>query len=151
MTTLCTRDVLQQAHAFHERLSLHYAELGVVAADERLRLLCDYLSGREQQLAGALARYMQDASLHLLDAWLQNVPDERALRACAVLTVSARPQAEEVMEAAQHYDDCLMQMYAAMEQAAGQDDVRSLFANLIAMEEQEKHRSSRNMQTLYDW
>lgn len=151
MTTLRTRDVLQQAHAFHQRLALHYAEMGAAVADERLHLLCDYLSEHEQQLAGALARYMQDASLHLLDAWLQNVPDERALRACAVLTVSPRPQAEDVMAAAQHYDDCLLQMYAAMQQAAGQDDVRNLFATLMAMEEQEKHRSSRNMQTLYDW
>ncbi len=151
MTTLRTRDVLQQAHAFHERLSLHYAELGAACADERLRLLCDYLGAHEQDLATALSRYMQDASLHLLDAWLQNVPDERALHACAVLTVSAQPQADEVIAAAQHYDDCLMQMYGAMQEAAGHDDVRSLFANLMAMEEQEKHRSSLNMQTLYDW
>ncbi|MGH8493935.1 MAG: hypothetical protein ACRERR_12660 [Moraxellaceae bacterium] len=149
MTTLRTRDVLQQAHAFHDRLSLHYAELSENSADERLRLLCNYLSEHEHQLAHALTRYMHDASVHLLDAWLQNVPDERAFNACAVLSLAGG--AEEVMTSAQHYDDCLMQMYAAMHDAAGQEDVRGMFANLIAMEEQEKHRVSLNMQTLYDW
>lgn len=151
MSTLRARDVLDQAHHFHAHLAGYFAGLGEVAASERVRLLYAWLSQHEEKLAHCLHRYLGDASPHVLDAWLQNVPDERLLMNCAVGELLPDAEAEKVIEAAQQYEDCLMQLYRAMSQATPREDVREMFESLILMEEEERHRASRNLQTLFDW
>lgn len=151
MTTLRTRDVIDQAHAFHAQLAGYFAGLSDAADNERVRLLYSYLSQHEQLLSQILARYQGDAPARLLDAWLQNVPDERALHACAVLDLRPDADPDDVVQASLSYDDCLIELYRAMQEASTQPEVRELFENLLALEENEKHRTTLNMQSLYDW
>lgn len=151
MTTLRARDVIDQAHAFHMQLAGYFAGLSDSADNERVRLLYSYLSQHEQLLSQILTRYRGDAPQRLMDAWLQNVPDERSLHACAMLNLSPETPADDVIAASLTYDDCLIALYKAMQEASTQPELRELFENLQALEEQEKHRTTLNMQSLYDW
>lgn len=152
MTTLRTRDVLDQAHAFHTQLAGYFAGLSDAADNERVRLLYSYLSQHEQLLSQILTRYRGDAPSRLMDAWLQNVPDDRALHACAVLDLQPDTDPDEVVMASLSYDDCLIALYRAMQEASTQQpEVKELFDTLLALEENEKHRTTLNMQSLYDW
>lgn len=150
MTTLRARDVVDQAHAFHHRLAGYFAGLRDAAENERSRLLYSYLSQHENVLSDALTRYRADAPQRLMDAWLQNVPDDRALQACAVLDLSPDTPPDDVISASLGYDDCLISMYKAMQEAATQPELREFFENLQALEESEKHRTTVNIQSLYD-
>lgn len=152
MTTLRTRDVLDQAHAFHTQLAGYFAGLSDAADNERVRLLYSYLSQHEQLLSQILTRYRGDAPSRLMDAWLQNVPDDRALHACAVLDLQPDTDPDDVVTASLSYDDCLISLYKAMQEASTQQpEVKELFDTLLALEENEKHRTTLNMQSLYDW
>lgn len=151
MSTLQARDVIDQAHAFHVQLAGYFSGLMDSTENERVRLLYSYLSQHEQSLSQVLTRYRGDAPQRLLDAWLQNVPDERTLHACALLNLSPETSVDDVVAASLTYDDCLIALYKAMQTAAHQPELREMFENLQAMEEQEKHRTSLNMQSLYDW
>lgn len=151
MTTLRARDVIDQAHAFHAQLAGYFAGLSEAADNERVRLLYSYLSQHEQLLSEILTRYRGDAPQRLMDAWLQNVPDDRALHACAMLNLEPDTPADDVIAASLTYDDCLIALYKAMQEASAQPELRELFENLQALEEQEKHRTTVNMQSLYDW
>jgi hypothetical protein len=59
----------------------------------------------------------------LLDAWLQNVPDERTLHACALLNLSPETPADDVVAASLTYDDCLIALYKAMQTASHQPEL----------------------------
>lgn len=151
MTTLRARDVLDQAHAFHAQLAGYFAGLSDASDNERVRLLYSYLSQHEQQLSQVLNRYRSDAPPRLMDAWLQNVPDDRALHTCAVLNLTPDTDPDEVITASLTYDDCLIALYQAMQNASQHPEVREFFEHLQELEQNEKHRTSINMQSLYDW
>ena len=151
MTTLRARDVIDQAHAFHSHLSGYFAGLGEASANERVQLLYSYLSQHEKLLSQVLTRYRGDAPRRLMDTWLQNVPDDRSLQACALLNLEPDTAAEDVITASLTYDDCLIALYKSMQAATTQPELREMFENLQAVEEQEKHRTTLNMQSLYDW
>lgn len=151
MTTLRARDVIDQAHAFHAQLAGYFAGLSDASDNERVRLLYSYLSQHEQLLSQTLNRYRGDAPERLMDSWLQNVPDDRALDACAVLDLTPDTTPDEVISASLTYDDCLIALYQAMQEASTHPEVREFFEHLQELEENEKHRTSINMQSLYDW
>ncbi|MDP2229157.1 MAG: hypothetical protein Q8J78_16965, partial [Moraxellaceae bacterium] len=100
MSTLRTRDVLDQAREFHLHLSGYYAGLSDGTPSERLRLLFDYLSQHERQMSVSLQRYGHDAAPRILDEWLQNVPDERSLKSCALHKLEADAGFDDIIAAA---------------------------------------------------
>ncbi len=151
MSTLRARDVLDQAQGFHARLASHFASLGSTAENERARLLFSWLSQHEEKISHFLHRYLGDAPASLLDAWLQNVPEEHALSHCTLIDLSPGADANEIISASRHYDDYLMRLYVGMRDQATRSDVREMFDSLIKMEDAERHRISMNLQTLYDW
>lgn len=151
MSTLRTSDVLDQAREFHARLASYYAGLSDGTGSERLRLLFDYLSRHEEQLSSCLHRYRHDAAPRILDVWLQNVPDERALASCAVLNLDTAADLEDIIATALKYDDCVIDLYEHMQSLASQEEVRDVFANLVAMERHEQQRATRNAQMICDF
>lgn len=150
MSTLRTSDVLDQAREFHARLSSYYAGLSDGTPSERLRLLFDYLSRHEQQMSESLHRYRHDAAPRILDVWLQNVPDERALKSCAILDLDTSADAEDIITAALRYDDCVIDLYQHMQDLAPHEELRDVFANLMEMERHEQQRATRNAQMICD-
>lgn len=145
-----TQDIIDQARAFHTRLVGYYGDLSEQSHTPRLQLLLDYLSRHESNLAAALKRYESDASRRILETWFSYVPDERELNACAILNLDADMDADELVDAAMRYDDCLISLYRQIERTAAVPEVREVFANLLALEEQEKHQTTRNALSIYD-
>ena len=47
-----TKDVLEHARSFHQRISDFYHDLSDQTGQQRLKLLLDYMAQREQELAG---------------------------------------------------------------------------------------------------
>ncbi|WP_052367548.1 hypothetical protein [Algiphilus aromaticivorans] len=66
------RDLLDWAQAFHVALTKHYQELAKSQPDARLRLALEFLAGREQRIAEAMAAYLANTGEGLLDTWLRD-------------------------------------------------------------------------------
>ena len=62
-----TRDILDRARTFHNNISERYRTLSVAAEKEKVKMLLDYLSRHEKNLAKSLEEYEEDASREILE------------------------------------------------------------------------------------
>lgn len=133
-----TKDVLEQARAFHRKLSEFYDHLSSTAEKERARALLDYLSRHENYLEGCLKEFMQDVSRNVLDSYFQYGSDASNLKGIIDFEIRASMDVEDVVAAAMHFDACLIKFYREMAEKAQSTRVREVFENLLVMEEHEQ-------------
>jgi hypothetical protein len=139
-----TRDVLAGAEAFHRQISEYYHRVSDQSSQQRIKMLLDYLSRHEQQLADSLADYEHDASQAVMDTWFQS---KHKMDICAVLKdveISPDMSVDDVVDVGLKVDECLIAMYRDLAESAPSEDVRNVFQNLLDMEEEEKRRLVKN-------
>ena len=57
-----TRDIIDYARGFHEKLNLYYQSLAEHTNKERLKLLLEYMARHEKHFEECLAEYEETAS-----------------------------------------------------------------------------------------
>jgi hypothetical protein len=97
-----------------------------------------------------LQRYGHDAVPRILDEWLQNVPDERSLKSCALHKLEADAGFDDIIAAALRMDDCVIELYRHMQSVTPHTERRAVFGNLMEMELHEQQRATRNAQMIGD-
>jgi rubrerythrin len=133
-----TKDVLKHARKFHHKLSEFYDDLKDSTDKERTRALLDYLSRHEQYLEDCLEAFQQDVSRNVLDSYFQYGSDASKLSGISDFEIKEEMNVENVVEAAMHFDACLIKFYREIAQKARSDKVREVFENLLVMEEHEQ-------------
>lgn len=133
-----TKDVLKQARKFHHKLSEFYEDLKDTTDKERTRALLDYLSRHEQYLEDCLEEFQKDVSRNVLDSYFQYGSDASKLSGISDFKIREEMSVEDVVEAAMHFDACLIKFYREIAQKARSDKVREVFENLLVMEEHEQ-------------
>jgi rubrerythrin len=145
-----TRDILAGAEAFHRQIGEYYHQMSDQAEKPRIKMLLDYLSRHEEQLADSLADYEQNASAAVMDTWFQS---KHKLDVCAILKdvkISPEMSVDDVIDLGLKLDDCLITMYRDLAENAHSEDVRTVFQNLLDMEEEEKRQLTRNAMRVTD-
>ena len=145
-----TRDILADAEAFHRQIGEYYQQLSDQAEKQRIKMLLDYLSRHEEQLADSLADYEQSASTAVMDTWFQS---KHKLNFCETLKdVEVKPEmsVDDVIDLGLKLDECLITMYRDLAENAQCEDVRTVFQNLLDMEEEEKRQLVRNSLRVMD-
>ncbi len=140
-----TKDVLNQARKFHQKLSEFYEGLKDSSSKERTRALLGYMSRHEQYLDECLAAFQKDVSKNVLDSYYQY--DSSATKLSQITEFKIKPDmdVEDVVTAAMHFDACLIKFYSEMVNRAPSSAVKEVFENLLVMEEHEQLELSKTM------
>ncbi len=138
------RDVLDQARAFHHDLSVYYRQLEGAAQQERVRILLGYLSRHEERLEEAMAEYEAGAGPQVLNSRYKYTPLLDLAERTKDYVVDPEMSVEEVVRVALGFDDCLLAAFRRMAENAPSEEVRELFARLLALEESEEHHLARS-------
>ena len=145
-----TRDVLDHARTFHNELRKAYQKLSSETEKERIRMLLDYVSRHEEHLEESLTAYEARASKKVLDTWFKYVPEEDKLQNVQDLKLEPDMSIDDIIDVTLRMDNCLVDLYKEMAEAAVSQEVKEVFTNLLNMVEQEKHKLVRNALHLKD-
>lgn len=140
-----TKDVLNQARKFHQKLSEFYEELKDSAGKERTRALLSYMSRHEQYLDECLAAFQRDVSKSVLDSYYQYDSNATNLSEITEFKIKPDMDVDDVVAAAMHFDACLIKFYREMAVRAPSSAVKEVFENLLVMEEHEQLELSKTM------
>lgn len=144
------KDLLAQAAALHEGLAAYYQRLAGESSREKVKLLLDYLSRHERNLAAELARYNEAASRGVLDAWLNHELDGEFLKCVPPAQPVADLDINALIDLAIQLDDCIIDLYQLVAMQCQLPEAREAFVNLVAQEREEKKRMVRQAMRLND-
>ena len=145
------RDLLEQAAAFHGRMSEFYHGLSEKADQVRVKLLLDYMSTHERNLRDSLEAYDADASGGILDTWVDRDYCDRIVHACDQLPGEPPLDFDGVTRLAMKVDADLIGYYDELAHKAETESVREVFRNLVAQEQAELRRLARQALTATDF
>ncbi len=145
-----TRDVLDRVVTFHQQLRDLYLRHANIADKERVKLLLDYMARHEEHLQKSLSQYEDNASERILDTWFKHIPSSAILKDCNDVRLAPDMSVEEIVKTALKFDDCLVDFYTVMAEKCVSEEVKSIFSNLLKMENQEKMKLVRIAQEVYD-
>jgi rubrerythrin len=146
-----TRDILSDAEVFHRQTSEYYHQLSDQAQKQRIKMLLDYLSRHEAQLANSLSDYEQHASNAVLDTWFKSRHKLNVDEILKDVKITPGMSVDDVIELGLKLDDCLITIYKDLAENAQSEEVRSVFQNLLDMEEEEKRQLVRNSLRVMDF
>ena len=133
-----TKDVLEHAREFHQKLRVFYEELKASASKERTRALLDYMSRHEQYLDDCLAQFEEQVSDNVLDTYFKYGSEATTIAEIREFEIKPEMEVDDVVAAAMHFDACLIEFYREMAQRSLSDKVREVFENLLVMEQHEQ-------------
>jgi rubrerythrin len=147
-----TRDILEHARQFHRQVSTFYDQLSCQTEKERIKMLLDYMSRHERNMAAALEAFEQSAPVHLLNACYK--VGRKFQPCCEVvrdLDISSNMSVDDVIHMGMQFDDCLIAVYRDRAENAPDEKVRGIFQDLVELAEKEKRQLSRNAQRVLDF
>ena len=139
-----TKDILDRARLFHERLSEFYERLENVSKKEQIRMLLDYMSRHEKHLAKSLADYEKETSDRILDFWFKFTPNNKKCEQLENFELDPDMTIDDVINLVLRLDECLVELYRSVAKSAQSEEVREVFRNLLAMEKQEEVQLLKN-------
>jgi hypothetical protein len=146
-----TGAVLQYIEHFHEELAKAYSELGERVPERRARLLLDYMSSREAEMAEAVRSFAHGSLDPSLKEWDPFTINDNAIR--ARLKEGLHPDAapDELLGLGLEMAAWLEGLYLRLETKSGTPEQKALFLNLRQRTEREKHKLARNANMLMDF
>ena len=131
-----TKDVLDHAREFHGRVSDFYGRLSKKVHKERVKMLLEYLTRHEKHLEESLAQYEEGVSQKILNTWFLYPPPKQILDTCQTVALEEKEDlvVDDVIKIALELDECLVQLYKIMVEHSEFEEVREVFANLLALE-----------------
>jgi len=132
-----TREILDRAGAFHQRLIRLYEELLQRAAEEETRDLIQDLIAHERLCIVRLEDYKETGSKNMLDTFFKYMVDGTETQFFSYGIPDVVDNAC-VIAAARYFDECLSRFYKEMSRKALSAKVREMLENLQAMEQREQ-------------
>lgn len=144
------KDVVDYSRKLHQQISKLYQEISQDQTQVRVKMLLDYLQRHESHLEEVLSQFEHDKSQKVLDSWFQYAPDQSITEVLEGIEISNNMSTDEVIVMALKLDDYFIELYEGMVENASSSAVKSVFQNLLDMEQQEKIRTSRAALTMHD-
>jgi bacterioferritin (cytochrome b1) len=140
--------LLDQARNFHGQLREFYAQCGSSSASERVKMLTNYMEGREDALEKAIADYESNAAKRILETSLKFTPGDEITSCFDDLKITPGMTVDDVLRLGLKLDEALVRFYRQIAEDAACEDVRDLFSHLMAQEEREKRQTVRSAMEL---
>ena len=147
------RDIIDTIQSYHTGLSEFFIYLKPKAKDERAVMLLDFLSKSEAFLDEYLDKYKKDTSNKVLNTWVKYVPwlPTDILCECRKELVISYPlHSYDVLEIAQHFDECLINFYTILVQELKHRQAEEVFSNLLRVTKKHEMNLSRDTAWLND-
>jgi hypothetical protein len=141
MPAVTIAEVLHRAENFERMLSDFYCNLSHSTTHEGARLLTDYMSRHRRRIHYALVKLpITDAAdiRRICHAPLRFEPHGVDAHCLEEAHLPADATAGEVLDAAIRFDECLVSFYKQVLQQPIDEHVRTLFASLLRMEEDDE-------------
>jgi len=151
MSYSTVKDILDYSRTLHEHARNLYEQLRDQTQRERVDMMLHLLAEHENTLATSLQSYQQDVSKKVLDEWHQFEPGSiaEALSGCKAFHPDI--SVDELVSIALKIDDYLIGLYKQVLAETTSSESRSLFSNLVQLEESEKMRTVRAALSANDW
>lgn len=143
-------DLLELASQMHDGLAHYYQRLSDGNGKEKVRMLLDYLSRHEQNLAEAAQRYSKEAPDAIRNAWFSQELDFEFVKCIPPAKPVEQMSVDEVIDLAIQLDDCITDLYQMIAAQSELPAVKEAFSNLVSQERQEKMRMVRQAMQLND-
>jgi len=139
-----TKDLLDRARLFHERLGELYKRLETVSKKEQVKMLLDYMSRHEKHLTESLSKYEEEASRRVMDYWYKYTPNNKSCEHLENIELRPDMTIDDVISLAMRMDECLVELYRSVAENAESEEVKEIFNSLLEMEKQEEVELLRN-------
>lgn len=146
-----TGEVLHYIERFHEELAQMYTDLGERMAEQRSRMMLDYMSSRETEMAEAVEKFSHGSSDRSLKEWDPMNIDDSAIRKRLRSGLHPEATADELLGLGLEVAAWLEGLFIRLEAKSSTPEQKSLFASLRDRAEREKHKLARNANMLMDF
>ena len=146
-------EIIELIEKYHLGLSDYFLSLREQTGDERVKLLLDFLGKGEAFLAEYLEKYRKATPKRIMNAWVKYVPWLPTDIYCECRkNLKLRPPLDiyNVVEAAIHFDDCLIDFYTTLVQEIQNETVGEIFANLLRVTKKHEMNLARDISWLHD-
>lgn len=144
------KDVVDHSRRLHQQISQLYQDIKQEQSQERVKMLLDYLQRHEDHLEESLDKFEKDKSQKVLDSWFQYAPDQDISAVLEQIEITDHMSVDEVILMALKLDDYFIDLYEGMVEHSSSSAVKSVFQNLLDMEQQEKIRTARTALNMSD-
>lgn len=146
-----TGEVLHYVEHFHEELAKKYTELAEHITEQRPRMMLDYMSSREAEMAEAVRSFAHGSLDRALKEWDPFTIDDTAIRKRLRDGLHPEATADELLGLGLELAAWLEGLFIRLEAKSGTPDQKALFASLRDRAEREKHKLARNANMLMDF
>lgn len=146
-------EIIEIIERYHMGLSDYYLSLKTKTNDERVRLLLEFLGKSETHLAEYLKKYRKTASGRLMNFWVKYVPWLPTDVYCECKkNIYLQPPlvTYSVLDAALHFDECLINYYTTLVQEIQNERVAEIFSNLLRVTKKHEMNLARDISWLHD-
>jgi len=146
-------EIIELIEKYHQGLSDYFLYLKTKAGDERVKLLLEFLSKSEAFLVEYLEEYRKTSSNRIMNAWVKYVPWLPTDIYCECRKeVNLQPplETDKVLNAALHFDDCLISFYTTLVQDIHDERVKEVFSNLLRVTKKHEMNLARDISWLHD-
>ncbi len=134
------KDVLDSTRAVHERAQIYFEHLAERSAQPRAKLLLDYLSNHEQQLAHAISAFEAEADEATLRTWVNSTSAVTHLVETLNWDEVNKQSAscDDLTALALDIDNRVIEVYEDLAGRAEPAWLQEVFRSLLQMEQQEE-------------
>jgi len=146
-------EIIEIIEQYHKGLSEYFLSMKVNSTDERVNLLLEFLGNSEAHLAEYLEKYRKTSPNRLMNAWVKYVPWLPTDIYCECRkNVYLQPPlvTYNVLDAALHFDDCLINYYTTLVQEIQDERVSEIFSNLLRVTTKHEMNLARDVSWLHD-
>jgi hypothetical protein len=146
-------EIVELIEQYHMGLSDYYLSLKTNNGDERVRMMLDFLGKSEAFMAEYLEKYRKSTGNRIMNSWVKYVPWLPTDIYCECRkNVNLQPplNIHNVLDAALHFDDCLISFYSTLVQEIQNETVAEVFSNLLRVTKKHEMNLSRDISWLQD-
>jgi hypothetical protein len=131
MLAVTLGEILGHVEHFEQLLGDYYANLSRKTTHEGVRLLTDYMSRHSLRIHELLEKVPVDTRKVICSTPIPYMPELPGKNSLKQVHLPADPAANEVLDAAIQFDDCLVKMYHSVADQPVSQDIKDFFESLI--------------------
>ena len=146
-------EIIELIEKYHKGLSDYFLLLKTKTEDQRVHLLLDYLGRSEAFMAEYIEKYRKAAPKRIMHSWVKYVPWLPTDIYCECRkNVMLQPplSTNNVVDAAIHFDDCLISFYTTLVQEIQNERAGEIFSNLLRVTKKHEMNLARDISWLND-
>lgn len=138
MAIVTIEDIIQHAERFEEMLVSYYENLAKHTERQGVRMLTDYMSRHRRRIESALEALPAERVRSVCSTPLRWEPEAADCRCFEGMELPDNATAEQVIDTAITFDECLVRLYRQVLQQPVDEEVKELVGGFLQVEQQDE-------------